>query len=135
MLRRLLDDSATPLTSPICQTFHGKIIQDMRAVEAKGEGEADAASARQPLPVAELCMESSARNLNQPASLPMADENRTSGRVPSRNWRLLSQERDRVAILAAGGIVRPNHAQHLRVPRCVRGNGRRISRRTGVDER
>ena len=67
-------------------------------------------------------MESGARNLNQPASLPMADENRTSGRMPPRNWRLLSQERDRVAVSATRGTVRPSHAQHLRVPRRVRGS-------------
>ena len=107
----------------------------MRAVKAKRKGKADAASAQRTLPVAELPMESGARNLNQPASLPMADENRMSGRVPSRNWRLLSQERNRVAVSAARGILRPSHAQYLRVPRRVRGNGSRISRRTGVDVR
>ena len=106
----------------------------MRAVEAKRENKADSALARQPLPVAEFPMESGARNLNQPDRLPMADENRTSGRVPPRNWRLLSQERDRVAVSTARGTVRPSHAQHHRVPRRVRGNGR-ISRRTGVDVR
>ena len=36
------------------QTFHGEIIQGMRAVEAKRKGEADEASARRPLPLAEL---------------------------------------------------------------------------------
>ena len=76
-----------------------------------------------------------ARNLDQPAGLSMAVENRTSGRVPPRNWRLLSQERHPVAVSAAWELVRRSYAQHFGIPRRLRGNGRRLLRRTRVDVR